>query len=303
MAIGSRPNRFAKSPRTDRHACDPCPSARPIACRLRHGPRARGACNTPADALVRARHRADGTRRRPFGGAQRVHPNRWTARRHRRSGDMAQRLSIGHRGPHADRHRGRKRTAPESGSSSAPRWRGWRYPSAEWPDESIAGTMLRILFQRQLGRSGPLESKAERGGVPEESKASVIHKHLNVISLLGACLAIAACASRPVAPTPAPSGRQLVQQKCAGCHAISLDDASPNPGAPPLRTLYRRYPIDALNEAFTKGMKVGHRDMPRFTLSRSEVRSILSYLRSLDPCGQLSSDAAAMARCFEPMEQ
>jgi mono/diheme cytochrome c family protein len=106
----------------------------------------------------------------------------------------------------------------------------------------------------------------------------------------------------PASTAPTSAGRQVAEQKCAGCHAIGEKDSSPNPKAPPLRELNTRYPIDALREAFLQGLEVGHRDMPTFTLAPQEVTDIVSYLRSLDPCGRPSSDKAAMAKCFAPMK-
>ena len=97
-------------------------------------------------------------------------------------------------------------------------------------------------------------------------------------------------------------GRQIAADKCSGCHATGEDDASPNPKAPPLRTLNTRYPIDALRENFIKGMEVGHQGMPTFVLDPEEATSLLAYLRRLDPCGRPSSDKAAMAKCFAPMK-
>lgn len=98
------------------------------------------------------------------------------------------------------------------------------------------------------------------------------------------------------------AGRQLAKQKCASCHAIGEDDSSSNPNAPPFRALHRRYPVDAVREAFLKGLEVGHRDMPTFILTPQEITDIISFLRDLDPCGQPSSDSTAMAKCFAPVE-
>jgi mono/diheme cytochrome c family protein len=80
-----------------------------------------------------------------------------------------------------------------------------------------------------------------------------------------------------------------------------MTGASRNALAPPLRDLFKRYPIYALDEAFARGLEVGHRGMPRFTFSSEERAAILSYIESLNPCARPSSDDAAMARCFEPM--
>jgi len=122
-------------------------------------------------------------------------------------------------------------------------------------------------------------------------------------SLVLASAVLAACQSiSPPSPPRIQSPRKLVEQKCSTCHAIDLVDTSPNPHAPPLRDLFRRYPVDSLGAALLNGLKVGHYDMPRFTLDPGEMDAILSYLRSLDPCARPASDAPAMRRCFAPME-
>lgn len=107
-----------------------------------------------------------------------------------------------------------------------------------------------------------------------------------------------ACAA---AAQPAERGLEVAIDKCSGCHAIREEGLSPNPKAPPLRTLNTRYPFDALRDNFLKGMAVGHQDMPILILAPEEVDDLLVYLRSLDPCGKASSDKAAMAKCFAPM--
>ncbi len=121
-----------------------------------------------------------------------------------------------------------------------------------------------------------------------------------VLAIAG--LALPACSTRPTTAMPVVSGHQIAVHKCAGCHAIGEQDSSPNPTAPALRTLYRRYPVDGLREAFANGIEVGHRDMPRFILGPSEIDRLVDYLRSLNPCGKPSSDTAAMKACFAPME-
>jgi cytochrome c len=96
-------------------------------------------------------------------------------------------------------------------------------------------------------------------------------------------------------------GQMIVRQRCSGCHSTGLEGASPRADAPPLRNLYKRYPIDGLRTAFQSGVHVGHQDMPTFRLSTAEVESILAYLKSIDPCMQPSSDQSAMKRCFAPL--
>ncbi|MEZ5812684.1 MAG: cytochrome c, partial [Rhizobiaceae bacterium] len=59
-------------------------------------------------------------------------------------------------------------------------------------------------------------------------------------------------------------GRALVETNCARCHGIGADDRSAHPDAPEFRTLSKRYPVDALEEAFAEGIVTGHPDMPEF---------------------------------------
>lgn len=103
-------------------------------------------------------------------------------------------------------------------------------------------------------------------------------------------------------PEQTETGRALVVRKCGGCHATGEQDASANADAPPFRTINRRYPVEALRESFLKGLTVGHRAMPPFTLPESEIAAMVAYLRDLDPCRRPSSDTAAMARCFAPIQ-
>jgi cytochrome c len=113
--------------------------------------------------------------------------------------------------------------------------------------------------------------------------------------------AVTGCAIQPTSRSPAEPGHRLAERRCSSCHAIGLTDASPRRDALALRDLYKRYPFDSLRASFLDGVHVGHPDMPTFRLSRSEVDELLSYLRSIDPCAQPSTDRVAMNRCFSPL--
>jgi len=117
-----------------------------------------------------------------------------------------------------------------------------------------------------------------------------------VLILMGITLATPDYAS-----ASATEGRRLVDQKCAGCHATADAGESASADAPTFRSLFRRYPVAALRQSFLKGLQVGHRNMPAFTLKPQEVTDIISYLEGLNPCSKPSSDTAAMKACFEPM--
>lgn len=78
-------------------------------------------------------------------------------------------------------------------------------------------------------------------------------------------------------------GKRLVEANCAACHGIALTDQSHHPEAPPFRTLWERYPIDALEESFVEGIATGHPDMPQFTATPEQIAAILDYIASLQP--------------------
>lgn len=82
-------------------------------------------------------------------------------------------------------------------------------------------------------------------------------------------------------------GERLVAVRCGGCHAIGPVDASPHEGAPPLRDIPSRYPVENLEEALAEGIMVGHDAvMPTFQLPSDEIADILAYLRTLEPRGR-----------------
>lgn len=107
------------------------------------------------------------------------------------------------------------------------------------------------------------------------------------ISALAALGALGGCTS-PSAPQALSSeeasiaqGRHIAEVYCATCHAIGVSDPGRHPMAPPFRTLSEQYPLDSLEEAFAEGILVGHRDMPEFRLSPTQIDSLLAYLQSI----------------------
>ncbi|WP_298243686.1 cytochrome c [uncultured Bradyrhizobium sp.] len=84
------------------------------------------------------------------------------------------------------------------------------------------------------------------------------------------------------APTAEQRGKAFAKANCARCHAIDRASRSPLKGAPPLRTLHQRYPIETLGEALAEGIYTGHADMPAFELSPDQIHDLLSYLKTLE---------------------
>ena len=79
------------------------------------------------------------------------------------------------------------------------------------------------------------------------------------------------------------AGEALVKERCAACHAIGRSGASPNPKAPPLREIARKYRPADLEEAFAEGVMVSHQavDMPAFELEPAQIDALVAYLRAL----------------------
>ncbi|MDF1710178.1 MAG: cytochrome c [Paracoccaceae bacterium] len=84
----------------------------------------------------------------------------------------------------------------------------------------------------------------------------------------------------PAAADPVATGEALVKENCARCHAVTQDDASPNPRAIPFRFLGRLYPIEYLEEALAEGIMVSH-EMPEFVLEAEQVTALILYLESI----------------------
>ena len=74
-------------------------------------------------------------------------------------------------------------------------------------------------------------------------------------------------------------GLALVTKNCAACHAVERAGASPRADAPAFRTLGRRYPVEALEEALGEGILSGHPDMPEFVFDGEDVGAIIAYLK------------------------
>ena len=80
---------------------------------------------------------------------------------------------------------------------------------------------------------------------------------------------------------PMAHGKRLVEANCARCHATEPGTKSAHPDAPEFRGLFKRYPIDALEEAFADGIYTGHPDMPVFKMTNTQLNDVLAYLEQL----------------------
>ena len=99
--------------------------------------------------------------------------------------------------------------------------------------------------------------------------------------LLGACLVFAVTAASAEDAAILKRGESILARNCARCHAIARTGDSRHPEAPQVRTLGKRYPIEALEEALGEGIISGHPDMPEFVFPGNDVRAIIAYLKSI----------------------
>jgi mono/diheme cytochrome c family protein len=105
---------------------------------------------------------------------------------------------------------------------------------------------------------------------------------LAMATLLGATLSSAALSAALAAEKDlTDKGEVLVRKNCSRCHAVGVEGASPNPDAPPFRTLSSRYPIGDLAESLAEGIVSGHPDMPIFVFGPHDVDAIIAYLESI----------------------
>ena len=94
--------------------------------------------------------------------------------------------------------------------------------------------------------------------------------------LIGICSGVGAAQQKEIA-----RGKQIVEAKCARCHATGRAGTSPLVQAPTFRTLSQKYPLRNLEEALAEGIVTGHADMPVFRFTPAEIDAILSYLSSI----------------------
>ena len=114
------------------------------------------------------------------------------------------------------------------------------------------------------------------------------------VKLMVAILALATGASGCAAPRlaldgggrtspQAAAGERFARRACAGCHELGPRGASPNPHAPPFRTLAERLPGEALGARLGDIASNGHREMPPIYMTPEEIAAVAAYIRSVQP--------------------
>lgn len=100
-------------------------------------------------------------------------------------------------------------------------------------------------------------------------------------SLFALCMVLTSNASGADRNRIWEQGRALVQDNCARCHAIDVQDDSPLKSAPPMRDVYERFAPEELKAELAAGIVSKHRDMPQVEFSPEQVDAVLQYLHRL----------------------
>jgi cytochrome c len=84
-----------------------------------------------------------------------------------------------------------------------------------------------------------------------------------------------------LASDPKERGKALVEELCAGCHAVGRTGKSPVPGAPAFRMLDRRFNMNELMERMEEGLSSAHAEMPTFRFKGDDAHAVRVYLNSI----------------------
>lgn len=96
-------------------------------------------------------------------------------------------------------------------------------------------------------------------------------------------LALAQATSPGKALTPSVErGAEIAQGRCASCHAVALEAASPSHDAPQFRVLSRLYSAEDLARRLTAISESGHFEMPAVSIREDEIADVAAYIASLD---------------------
>jgi mono/diheme cytochrome c family protein len=98
-------------------------------------------------------------------------------------------------------------------------------------------------------------------------------------------LAVEPLAAKAQVPSTTPSradrGAHVLHEKCARCHTLSPQGASPLPAAPPFRDVYGRFAPRDLRAMLLEGMVSRHREMPQVELTEQDADAVMAFLYRL----------------------
>lgn len=106
-------------------------------------------------------------------------------------------------------------------------------------------------------------------------------KRIGLFSSIVFSFAISGASAQTSKETQLENGHVVAVKECSFCHAVEVTGMSPRYGAPEFRHVLARYHSDTLRVELVEGIKIGHRNMPRFSFNPSAVDDLIVYLQSI----------------------
>ena len=111
------------------------------------------------------------------------------------------------------------------------------------------------------------------------------------VMIFSACLAAMAAgcavngASAPEATATAANpaaerGQRFAERRCAGCHAVGLDE-TPASSGPRFRDIRTRFNAISLQRRFAEISQHGSGEMPPIQITQAEAEDLIAYIESL----------------------
>jgi cytochrome c len=94
------------------------------------------------------------------------------------------------------------------------------------------------------------------------------------------CFLVLGCGLRDAMAAPS-DGKTLALQWCSDCHAVQLEQVSPNPEAPAFTAIAQE--PSATEYSLRVFLKTTHKTMPNFKINPDDIENLVSYIRSLKP--------------------
>ncbi|HEY7800329.1 MAG TPA: c-type cytochrome [Hyphomonadaceae bacterium] len=103
------------------------------------------------------------------------------------------------------------------------------------------------------------------------------------ILVLITSMALGACATseEPAYSGDPAVGLDVAERLCASCHAIGVDGASPNPGAPPLRSVLAHNDPVLLAKQLDEAVSISHLRMPTFYFGEHHAADLVAYIKTI----------------------
>jgi mono/diheme cytochrome c family protein len=100
---------------------------------------------------------------------------------------------------------------------------------------------------------------------------------------MAAVIALAACSTtaEPAYSGDPVEGLDVAQRLCSSCHAIGREGTSPNPGAPPFRSILAHNDPALLAKKLDEAVSISHLRMPTFYFGEHHAADLVAYIQTI----------------------